>query len=94
LFLFFFVAIAAGSAKELFFDLYDYDGWEVNMFSRRVLTPSFLSLFLSILDGGWMALESLQLAPAQIDTQVYGRLFYDFSLFFFFCRTWVGDRSM
>jgi hypothetical protein len=41
--------------------------------------------------GGWMdGSRSLQLASAQIDTQVYGWLFYDFSLFFFFCRTWVG----
>jgi hypothetical protein len=74
--------------EKTLFELYDYDGWEV----EHVLspsTPSFpFSFFLSMLDGGWMALE-VSNGPAQIDTQVYGRLFMIF-LFSSFCRTWVG----
>jgi hypothetical protein len=36
------------------------------MFSCRRVTLCFLSLFLSMLDGGWMALEALQLAPHKL----------------------------
>jgi hypothetical protein len=50
--------------RKNFFDLYDYGRW--NMFSCRRVTLCFLSLFLSMLDGGWMALEALQLAPHKL----------------------------